>query len=40
LAQAVSRLRDPIFREEKRIAGLEWVKRFTWEKTVQVICDL
>ncbi|MBI5051933.1 MAG: glycosyltransferase family 4 protein [Chloroflexi bacterium] len=40
LAQAASRLRDPIFREEKRIAGLEWVKRFTWEKTVQVICNL
>ncbi len=39
LAQAASRLRDPIFHEEKRIAGLEWVKRFTWEKTVQVICN-
>jgi alpha-1,3-rhamnosyl/mannosyltransferase len=39
LAQAASRLRDPIFREEKRIAGLEWVKRYTWEKTVQVICN-
>ncbi len=39
LAEAVSRLGDPIFREEKRIAGLEWVKRFTWEKTVQAICN-
>ncbi len=39
LAEAASCLRDPIFREEKRIAGLEWVKRFTWEKTVQVICN-
>jgi len=39
LAQAASRLRDPIFHEEKRVAGLEWVKQFTWEKTVQVICN-
>jgi alpha-1,3-rhamnosyl/mannosyltransferase len=39
LAQAASRLHDPIFREEKRIAGLEWVKQFTWEKTVQMILE-
>lgn len=40
LAQAASRLRDPIFREEKRIAGLEWVKGFTWSKTVQTILEV
>ncbi|MEK7440153.1 MAG: glycosyltransferase family 1 protein [Chloroflexota bacterium] len=40
LAQAASRLRDPIFREEKRIAGLEWVKQFTWSKTVQTILEV
>jgi alpha-1,3-rhamnosyl/mannosyltransferase len=39
LAQAASRLHDPIFRHEKRIAGLEWVKRFTWSQTVQTILE-
>ena len=39
LVEAASRLRDPSFREEKRVAGLEWVKRFTWSKTVQTIME-
>jgi alpha-1,3-rhamnosyl/mannosyltransferase len=37
LAEAVRRLDDPAVRESKIEAGLKWVKRFTWDATVEVI---
>jgi len=37
LAEAVSRLDNAEVRESKIEAGLEWVKRFTWKNTVEVI---
>ncbi|MEK7783946.1 MAG: glycosyltransferase, partial [Chloroflexota bacterium] len=39
LAEAVSRLDNAKMRGSKIEAGLEWVKRFTWEKTIEVICN-
>ena len=37
LAEAVSRLDNAETHESKIEAGLEWVKRFTWKNTVEVI---
>ncbi len=37
LTEAVGRLDDPAVRESKIEAGLEWVKQFTWNKTVATI---
>jgi alpha-1,3-rhamnosyl/mannosyltransferase len=37
LAEAVSRLDNVLVRKSKIEAGLEWVKQFTWEKTIEVI---